>query len=173
MERRVEVQDEGAPGKQAETEKATARAAASRPRGRDIALLYAAIAAGSIIGSVLRWAASLGMHAAFGDGFPWGTLFVNVTGSFVIGSYAALTGPDGRLFVGPRTRQFVMTGICGGYTTFSMFSLETLRLFKQGALVEAALNIAVSIVIWLVAVWAGDALGSRLNRLKGGRHANS
>lgn len=132
------------------------------------ALLYGAIALGSIIGSVLRWLASLGLHAAFGDAFPWGTLFVNVTGSFAIGLYAALTGPDGRMFVGPRMRQLVMTGICGGYTTFSVFSLETLRFLQTGALVQAGLNIAVSVVTWLAAVWAGDALASRLNRLKGG-----
>lgn len=145
-----------------------ATAAARRRRRHTVALLYGAIALGSIIGSVLRWLASLGLHVAFGDAFPWGTLFVNVTGSFVIGFYAALTGPDGRLFVGSRTRQFVMTGICGGYTTFSMFSLETLRMMQNGAFVGASLNIGISIVTWLAAVWVGDAFASRLNRLKGG-----
>lgn len=133
---------------------------------RTVALLYAVIALGSTIGSVLRWLASAGLHAALGEGFPWGTLFVNVTGSFAIGFYAALTGPDGRLFAGARMRQFVMTGICGGYTTFSIFSLETLRLMQSAAWSEASANIGLSIVTWLAAVWAGDALASRLNRLR-------
>ena len=67
-----------------------------------------------------------------GETFPWGTLIVNVTGSFVIGFFATLTGPDGRVFVGSKARQFVMTGICGGYTTFSSFSLQTLKLAHDG-----------------------------------------
>jgi CrcB protein len=137
-------------------------------RWRATALLYGAITLGSILGSVLRWLASLGMHAAFGEDFPWGTLFVNVTGSFAIGFYAALTAPGGRLFAGPRIRQFAMTGLCGGYTTFSMFSLETLELFRRGAAAEGALNVVISIATWLAAVWAGDALASRLNRLRKG-----
>lgn len=136
---------------------------------RTVALLYAAIALGSVIGSVLRWLATIGLHTALDDSFPWGTLFVNVTGSFVIGFYAALTGPDGRLFVSARMRQFVMTGICGGYTTFSIFSLETLRLIQDAAWAAASANIGVSIVAWLAAVWAGDAAASRLNRSRRAR----
>src|SRR5690606_26743360 len=115
---------------------------------RGTAQLYAAIAVGSAIGSVLRWGASIGMHATFGDGLPWGTLFVNVAGSFAIGFYAALTGPDGRLFAGARTRQFVMTGVCGGFTTFSLFSFETLLLVQTGAAALTALYIGVSLVTW-------------------------
>ncbi len=160
----MDTQHEGALGESVHPGAVTA---ARRQRLRTTAFLYGAIALGGIIGSVLRWLASLGMHAALGDGFPWGTLFVNVTGSFGIGFYAALTSPNGRLFVGPRTRQFVMTGICGGYTTFSAFSLETLRLLQHQAFAEATLNIGVSILTWLGAVWLGDALGDRLNRLKG------
>ena len=68
----------------------------------------------------------------FGETFPWGTLIVNVSGSFVIGFFATLTGPDGRMFVGTTARQFVMIGICGGYTTFSSFSLQTLNLMNDG-----------------------------------------
>lgn len=142
---------------------------AAEQRWRTAAALYGAIALGSIVGSVLRWLASLGAQAALGDGFPWGTLLVNLTGSFAIGFYAALTGPDGRLFVGPRTRHFVTTGVCGGYTTFSLFSLETLRLAQSGAIVAAALNVGVSVATWLAAVWLGDALASRFNRFKRGR----
>lgn len=157
-----------APGSPNTDALASDAALADRGRRRTTLLLYAAIAAGGVIGSVLRWLASLGLHAALGDGFPWGTLFVNVTGSFAIGFFAALTAPDGRLFASSRLRHFVMTGICGGYTTFSAFSLETVRLFQEGAVFAAMLNIAISMVTWLAAVWAGDALASRMNKLKGG-----
>lgn len=130
--------------------------------------LYAVVALGSVIGGVLRALVSLAFLAVCGTGFVWPTLFVNVTGSFVIGFYAALTGPDGRLFAGPRQRQFVMTGICGGYTTFSMFSLETLELWQTNIpAAAAALNVAVSVITWLGAVWLGYGLAMRLNRLKG------
>ena len=100
-------------------------------RGRSPMSLYAAVIAGGVVGSLMRWLVALVLPAAAG-GFPWPTLFANVTGSFIIGFYAGLTGPDGRLFVDPRTRQFVMTGICGGYTTFSGFSIEMLRFVEAG-----------------------------------------
>jgi CrcB protein len=129
------------------------------------AILYGYIAAGSVIGGVARYLASLIIQ--LGPGFPWATLFVNVTGSFIIGFYSTLSGPDGRLFASARQRQFVMTGFCGGYTTFSTFSLETFRLLESGMTRTAFLNIAVSVVTWLLAVWLGYALASRLNRLKG------
>ena len=126
---------------------------------------YISVALGSIVGGVGRYLVSVLFLSQFGSGFPWGTLFVNVTGSFVIGFYAALTGPDGRLFVSPRQRQFVMVGICGGYTTFSAFSLETLRLVQSGNVQAASLNLFVSVVGWMTAVWLGHALAARLNRL--------
>jgi CrcB protein len=129
------------------------------------AILYGYIAAGSVIGGVARYLASLIIQ--LGPGFPWATLFVNVTGSFIIGFYSALSGPDGRLFASARQRQFVMTGFCGGYTTFSTFSLETFRLLQADMTGTAFTNIAVSVVTWLVTVWLGYALASRLNRLKG------
>jgi fluoride exporter len=129
--------------------------------------LYRAVVLGSVIGGVLRYLASVALQSAFGVMFPWGTLFVNVTGSFFIGFYAALTGPDGRLFVSPAQRQFVMVGICGGYTTFSSFSLETLKLVQAGDVQAAALNIGVSVVSWMLAVWIGHLLATRLNRLRG------
>lgn len=156
-----------APGAQTETS-AAPRAADSRwPATRNSMALYAAVALGSVIGAVLRALASLALLQHFGPDFPWGTLFVNVTGSFVIGFYAAWTGPDGRMIVGPRQRQFVMTGICGGYTTFSAFSLETLQLLQSGHLPAAGLNVGLSVVTWLVAAWLGHLLATRLNRLKG------
>jgi fluoride exporter len=126
---------------------------------------YISVALGSIVGAVARFLVSVLSVSQFGDSFPWGTLFVNVTGSFVIGFYAALTGPDGRLFVSARQRLFVMVGICGGYTTFSAFSLETLRFVQSGKLQTAFVYLVVSAITWIASVWLGHALAARLNRL--------
>jgi CrcB protein len=128
------------------------------------AILYLFVAAGSVLGGIARYLASLLMPAV--SGFPLATLFVNVTGSFIIGFYGTLSGPDGRWFATTRQRQFVMTGFCGGYTTFSTFSLDTFTLLHNAMAATALLNIAVSVVSWLVAVWLGHLLASRLNRLK-------
>lgn len=133
----------------------------------DAARLYALVGLGSMIGGVLRALASLAAIALLGPGFPWGTLFVNLLGSFAIGFYATLTGPDGRVFARTGQRQFVMAGICGGFTTFSVFSLETLRLVQDSALGLAALHLLVSLAAWLGAVVAGHLLAQRLNRLGG------
>jgi CrcB protein len=139
--------------------------AVALPPFRDRALLYAAVIAGGVIGALLRALVSLAF--APGMGFPWATLFVNVTGSFGIGLYAALTGPQGRLTAGPRQHAFVTTGICSGYTTFSMFSLETLRLWQAGETLSAGLYVGVSLIAWLAAVWLGYALGTRFDRSNG------
>ena len=128
--------------------------------------LYFSVIAGGILGSLLRWVVALVLPAIDG-GFPWPTLFANVTGSFIIGFYAALTGPNGRLFVDPRTRQFVMTGICGGYTTFSGFTVEMLRFVQGGALRQAAIYLGVSVVSWLLAVWLGDTAARRMTNRTG------
>jgi fluoride exporter len=127
--------------------------------------LYGAVIAGGILGSLLRWLVALVLPAAVG-GFPWATFVANVTGSFVIGFYSSLTGPDGRVFAGPRTRQFVMTGICGGYTTFSGFAVEMLRFVQSGDARSALIYLAASVPGWLIAVWLGDVAARRLNRWK-------
>jgi CrcB protein len=101
-----------------------------------------------------------------GETFPWGTLVINVTGSFVIGFFATLTGPDGRLYIPSEGRQFVLVGLCGGYTTFSSFSLQTLNLMNDGEWVLVGANIGLSVVLCLVAVWAGFALGNTINSMK-------
>jgi CrcB protein len=130
---------------------------------RRVAVLYAWVAAGSIIGGLARYLVGLALDT--GPGFPFATLFINATGSLIIGFYATLTGPDGRVLARPEHRQFVMTGFCGGYTTFSTFSLETFRLCHGGMKYTALAYIAASVICWLASVWLGHMMASRYNRL--------
>ncbi|HET9573676.1 MAG TPA: fluoride efflux transporter CrcB [Methyloceanibacter sp.] len=129
-------------------------------------MLYLWIAAGSALGGVARYFCTGVASRLLGETFPWGTLFVNVTGSFIIGFFATLTGPDGRIFAGTTTRQFVMTGILGGFTTFSSFSLQSLNLANDGEWLQAGGNVVGSVVLCLVAVWLGHMLALSLNALK-------
>ena len=130
--------------------------------------LYFAIAAGGALGSAARYFLSGVVANAFGETFPWGTLIVNVSGSFAIGFFGGLTGPDGRVLVSSTMRQFVMVGICGGYTTFSSFSIQTLNLMNDSEWVSAAGNITGSVVLCLFFVWLGEILAATINRLPGG-----
>jgi CrcB protein len=130
-------------------------------------LTYLWIALGGAIGSVARYACSSWIAGWFGQTFPWGTLLVNVSGSFVIGFFSAMTGPDGRLLVSGDVRQFVTVGICGGYTTFSSFSLQTLSLVQDGEWAQAGLNVLGSVALCLLAVWLGHVAGVALNLAKG------
>jgi CrcB protein len=129
--------------------------------------IYLLIALGGALGSVARFALSGVVAQHFGETFPWGTLVINVTGSFVIGFFSTLTGPDGRWLVNSLGRQFFMIGICGGYTTFSSFSLQTLSLVRDGDWLRAGGNIGGSIVFCLLAVWLGHLAAATLNSLKG------
>jgi fluoride exporter len=126
--------------------------------------LYAAVAAGSALGALARFLCSLALAALLGPAFPWGTLAVNGLGSFLIGLYATVSGPGGRLPAGPARRHFVIAGFCGGFTTFSIFSLETLLLVERQSLGLAGVHVAASLVTWLMLVWVGCRLGARLNR---------
>jgi fluoride exporter len=103
----------------------------------------------------------------FGQTFPWGTLIVNVTGSFIIGFLATFTGPDGRLLMRTEVRQFFVTGVCGGYTTFSSFSLQTLNLMRDREMALTGANIGMSFLFCLVAVWCGHLAALTLTQLKG------
>jgi len=129
--------------------------------------LYFWIAIGSALGGIARFALSGLIANQVGATFPWGTLIVNVTGSFVIGFVNTLTGPEGRVFASSTARQFMMTGICGGYTTFSSFSLNTLTLANDGEWARAGGNVISSVVCCLVAVWLGHVAALSLNKLKG------
>ena len=134
----------------------------------DAVATYLWIALGSALGGMARYACSNLAVIWWGPSFPWGTLIINVLGSFVIGFFAALTGPDGRLMVAGDMRQFVMVGLCGGYTTFSSFSLQTLTLAQQGDLARAGANVGASVVLCLLSVWLGYAAVTALNAVKGG-----
>jgi fluoride exporter len=125
-------------------------------------ITYLWIALGSALGGVARYGASSLIAGWFGQTFPWGTLLVNISGSFVIGFFASLTGPDGRVMVAPDMRQFFMVGICGGYTTFSSFSLQTLTLMRAGDWVGAIGNAVFSVLLCLVAVAFGTWLAGRI-----------
>jgi CrcB protein len=127
---------------------------------------YFWVALGGAIGTVGRFWLSGVVARTIGETFPWGTLIINVAGSFVIGFFGALTGPDGRIFVGTNARQFVMIGICGGFTTFSSFSLQTLNLMNDGEWMYAGGNIVGSVALCLLAVWIGYALATSLNAMK-------
>jgi CrcB protein len=125
---------------------------------------YALVALGSAIGGTLRYWLSGLIAESIGSTFPWGTLVVNVTGSAAIGFFATLTGTDGRVFVPAEWRTFFMVGICGGYTTFSSFSLQTLALAQDGEWGPALANMGMSVAACLVAVWLGHAGALLLNR---------
>ena len=127
-------------------------------------LNYFLVILGGGIGSGLRFWLSGAMAHRYGESFPWGTLTVNVTGSLIIGFLATVTGPDGRWLVSPAVRLFLMAGICGGFTTFSAFSFQTLNLARDGAWLFAGLNILGSVALCLISVWLGHLLATTVNR---------
>lgn len=128
---------------------------------------YIWIMIGSALGGAARYWCSGFVADRIGETFPWGTISVNVIGSFVIGFFATVTGPDGRFLVGTTARQFVMIGLCGGYTTFSSFSLQTLSLARDGEWARAGGNIGLSVALCLLAVWLGHVAAAALNQMKG------
>lgn len=123
---------------------------------------YIWVAIGGAIGTLLRYQINLMFTARFGEAMPWGTIFINISGSFAIGLFAALTEAGGRWPVPPEIRTFILVGLCGGYTTFSSFSLQTLTLIQSGEILRAISNVVASVVICLLAVWIGFASPSWL-----------
>jgi CrcB protein len=99
-----------------------------------------------------------------GEVFPWGTMFVNVSGCFLIGVLATVTSPDGRFWLGPSARSFMLMGVLGGYTTFSSFSWQTLELMRDNQWFWAVGNVVLSVLLCLAAVAAGYFVGSLVNQ---------
>jgi fluoride exporter len=124
------------------------------------------VAVGGAIGSVARYWLTEFAAKLWGADFPWGTIVANVTGSLLIGVIAALPVPGPRDPLGPLGRQFLMIGIMGGYTTFSSFSLQTLTMLQHGHLAKAAVNVVGSVVLCLIAVWAGYMLVASISAPK-------
>ncbi|MCZ0954659.1 MAG: fluoride efflux transporter CrcB [Rhodospirillaceae bacterium] len=125
---------------------------------------YLWIGLGSALGGMARYGCS-GLAARYiGATFPLGTLIVNVSGSLVIGFLASLAVADGRLLISPDARAFLMIGLCGGFTTFSAFSIETLDLARDGDWLWAGANVVLSVVLCLLAVWLGYMGASAISR---------
>lgn len=118
-----------------------------------------AVAAGGALGSVARFWLAGAVAALTGPRFPWGTLLINILGSFVIGGVAGLTMTPARMAMHADLRIFLMVGICGGFTTFSAFSLQLLELLQTGYVVAGLLYGAGSVLLCLLVVWLGWSLG--------------
>lgn len=127
---------------------------------------YFWIAVGSAVGGVARYWCSGVTARLIGETFPWGTLLVNIVGSFLIGFIATLTAPDGRIFIGSTARLGLMAGFCGGFTTVSSFSVQTLGLLNDGQWVYAGFNIGATVTLCMLAVWAGHILALSINTMK-------
>ena len=127
-------------------------------------LSYIWVCLGGAIGSGMRFWISGMVAQRIGQTFPVGTLVVNVTGSFIVGVFAAMSIPEGRWFLSPTVREFLMIGICGGYTTFSSFSLQTLALAQDGEWFRAGVNSVLSLALCLIATWLGYFSISLINK---------
>ena len=132
-------------------------------------IAYLWVAIGGALGSVSRFWLNGVISSRFGETFPWGTMLINITGSFVIGLIGSLANPEGRMDSQSRAfaTQFLMIGICGGFTTFSSFSLQTLNLLRDREWLYAGGNMVLSVVLCMAAVWLGWMLGSMVNSMKG------
>jgi len=120
------------------------------------------VALGGAIGSLARYLISLWALPVSRD-LPWGTIGINIAGSFIIGFFGTMTLAHGRYPVSENWRLFVMVGICGGFTTFSSFSLQTLDLIRSGAMLRAGANLVASVVLCVAAVGVGHFLAAQFN----------
>ncbi len=140
------------------------------PNSAEVIYLWVAIGGG--LGSVARFALANAMAIATGSEFPWGTLLINVLGSFVISFFGVLTGGAPRFAVSHEARIFVTVGLCGGFTTFSSFSLQTLELARTGQPGRAGLYVAASVILCLAACALGFLTASAINSSVGSPRAN-
>jgi len=123
---------------------------------------YLWVAIGSALGGMARYWCSGFAARLIGEWFPWGTLIVNVVGSFVIGAFAALSASEGPFLIRPEIRIFVMVGLCGGFTTFSSFSLQTFELLRSGEGIRAAIYVVASVLLCVAGAAIGHALASAI-----------
>jgi CrcB protein len=123
---------------------------------------YLVVMAGGAFGTLARYVVS-DLALPLSRHLPFGTMAINVTGSFVIGLFGTLTLANGKYPVPESLRLLVMVGFCGGYTTFSSFSLQTFDLMRSGLMSRAVANVVASVALCLVAVALGHWLGARLN----------
>ncbi|MES1167483.1 MAG: fluoride efflux transporter CrcB [Pseudomonadota bacterium] len=122
--------------------------------------IYLLIALGGALGSVTRhWLANV-VSEPISQHFPWGTFWVNVSGCLAIGFFGSLNLPSWRYFSSTDARLFLMTGICGGYTTFSAFGLQTYGLLRAGDWTRAGAYVVSSVVVCVLSVWLGHLLAS-------------
>lgn len=117
---------------------------------------------GGAIGTFARYAVSV-LTAPISRDLPWGTIIINITGSCLIGFFGTLTLASGRFPASENLRLFVMVGFCGGYTTFSSFSLQTLDLMRSGAFLRAGINMLASVILCIIAVAVGHYVASQYN----------
>ncbi len=120
---------------------------------------WVAVAVGGAMGSMARFWLAGAMTELTGPRFPWGTLLINILGSFAIGLVGGLTLTPDRIGLHPDIRIFLMTGVCGGFTTFSAFSLQTVELVQAGQIGPAFGYAIGSLLLCLIATWAGWLLG--------------
>jgi fluoride exporter len=121
---------------------------------------YLWVTIGSALGGLLRYAITR-LTLNISAGFPFGTLLINIIGSFVIGYFGTLTLQSGKYAASDNLRLFVMVGVCGGFTTFSSFSLQNFDLLRSGNWGRALANIFLSVVLCLAAVAAGHRLAQQ------------
>jgi CrcB protein len=120
--------------------------------------IYLVVFLGGALGSIARYALSVWIAGKWSSGFPWGTLTVNALGCLLIGWLYGLTSPGGPFVVSPAVRAFAMIGICGGFTTMSSFTLQTILLALDGQMRWALMNIGLSLVVCLIFTWIGMAI---------------
>lgn len=118
---------------------------------------------GGALGSIARYWMGLAVARHMGEAFPWGTLFINIIGSFIIAFFGTLTVPQGPHALPAEARLFVMVGFCGGYTTFSSFSLQTIDLLRGGENLAALGYVVASAVLCILAAAVGYYVGAAAN----------
>jgi len=134
-------------------------------------MVYLWVAVGGALGSVARFWLGNTVALAVGSEFPWGTLLINVLGSFVISFFGMLTGTSQRFAVSYETRVFVTVGLCGGFTTFSAFSLQSVDLIRTGQAGRAGIYVAASVILCIAACALGFLMAAAVNNASGASHS--